>query len=180
MFEGFPEKLLVYKWCVISWSDKCVSYHMHIKVPLRFFFFFVSTESSVTQCCENIQYRQTGSQLALIQWLCNTIVYDTGVISTEAVCVCVCVCVSRLPLLTCAHMRVSACARTCVYPHHRAAVKWVNALKGLLGSPARSLPAIMRMFSVFSSISARGSLRRESLADARHVADVCCWSDIWK
>lgn len=79
-----------------------------------------------------------------------------------------------------AHMRVSACACTCVYPQHRAAVKWVNALKGLLGSPARSLPAIMRMFSVFSSISAPGSLRRESLADARHVADVCYWSDIWK
>lgn len=130
-------------------------------------FFFVRSdvcgrESSLTRCCWSIQLRQRSwrantSQLAATQWLCNTIVYDTGVIGTEAAGVCVhtrvYLCGPTAFVDVCVHMRVSACACTCVCSQHRAAVKWVNALKGLLGSPARSLPAIMRMFSVFSSIS---------------------------
>jgi len=94
-------------------------------------------------------------------------------LALEGGCVYVFTCVRPTCVRTCMHLLV------CIHDTGRQLVS--ECIKrGLLGSPARSLPAIMRMFSVFSSISAPGSLRRESLADARHVADVCYWRDIWK
>ena len=142
-----------------------------------------SLESSLIQCCGDIQNRRAGEPIPLSKHWHNGCVIQLsmtlGWLTLKQyvyVFLCVCICMAFVGVHV--HMCVSACA--CMCSRHRAAVKWVNALKGLLGSPARSVPAIMRMFSVFSSISSPGSLRWESLADARHVADVCYWSDIWK
>lgn len=142
-----------------------------------------SLESSLIQCRGHIENRLAGEQIPLSKhWHNGSVIPLSMTLGWLAlkqyayVFTCACICMAFVGVHV--HMRVSAC--TCMYSRHWAAVKWVNALKGLLGSPARSVPAIMRMFSVFSSISTPGSLRWESLADARHVADVCYWSDIWK